>query len=390
MLHSLTRSLLAAKAAQMCKRVRPPRDTLQSSILTPVGLITDCQEREAKIVDTLNSLESQAQTVMDIITVPEVFQALKQDKQQNLLFLKEKHNVRIYITCSCFFGLFKSDHSRVVSQLTLEQINVLYKLGRFQFTIGQYAPASDYLYHFRVLTTDPDLEASAMWGKLVADILDGSWDAALSELDLVRKHIDAQYPTTNVSSVTAAQGLQQRTWWLHWSLYIYFNHPDGRSKLVEAWLSQTPSPTSSGRDGREQQAFLPSFLPTIQANAPWLLRYLVAATVLSKRAMFKGGVHVGPTTRLGNKEQMGQAILNALKQESYEFADPITDFLRALLVELDFQKASDKLVQCEDVFKVDFFLAPFKEEWSNAARWLYSEAYCRIHNEIDIGCVCSV
>lgn len=268
-------------------------------------------------------------------------------------------------------------------QLTLEEINVLYKLGRFQFTVGQYGPASDFLYHFRVLTTDPDLEASAMWGKLVADTLDGSWDAALNELELVRKHIDAQFPTTNVSSLTATQGLQQRTWWLHWSLFVYFNHTEGRAKLVDAWMSQTAIP-AMGRENREQQAYLPNFLPTIQANAPWLLRYLIAAVVLSKKANFKGGVYVGPTTRLGSKELVGAAILNALKQEAHDFSDPLTEFLRALLVELDFEKASEKLVECDQVFKVDFFLAPFKEEWSAAARWLYSEAYCRIHNEIDI------
>lgn len=262
-------------------------------------------------------------------------------------------------------------------------MNVLYKLGRFQFTVGQYPPASDYLYHFRVLTTDPDLEASAMWGKLVADILDGSWDTALNELELVRKHIDTQYPTNNVSSLAASQGLQQRTWWLHWSLFVFFNHAEGRAKLVETWMSQTAT-APVGREGREQQAYLAAFLPTIQANAPWLLRYLVAAVLLSKKATFKGGVYVGPTTRLGTKDLLGAAVLNTLKQEAHEVSDPLVDFLRALLLELDFAKASEKLVECENVFKVDFFLAPFKDEWSAAARWLYSEAYCRIHNEIDI------
>lgn len=39
---------------------------------------------------------------MDIITVPEVFQALKQDKQQNLQFLKQQHNVRFAPTSFYF------------------------------------------------------------------------------------------------------------------------------------------------------------------------------------------------------------------------------------------------------------------------------------------------
>jgi translation initiation factor 3 subunit E len=266
---------------------------------------------------------------------------------------------------------------------------LLYKLGRFQYTIGQYQAAADYLYHFRVLTVDPELEASAMWGKLASNILDGDWDAALNELDLLRKHIDALYPATSASS-NAVVGLQQRTWFLHWSLFVYFNHPEGRDKLVDAWLSQTPLPASLSRDGRDQQAYLLTYLPTLQANAPWLLRYLVAAVVLSKRAAFKGNTYLGALARIATKEQLGTAVLTAIRQETYQYSDPVTDFLRALFFDLDFKAAGEYLKQSEEVVANDFFLAEFKDEWKERARYLYSEAYCRIHNQIDIGCVLSL
>ena len=32
--------------------------------------------------------------------------------------------------------------------------------------------------------------------------------------------------------------LQQRTWLIHWSLFIFFNHPEGRDKLLEMFLNQ--------------------------------------------------------------------------------------------------------------------------------------------------------
>jgi translation initiation factor 3 subunit E len=272
------------------------------------------------------------------------------------------------------------------AQLSVEQIGVLYKLGRFQYTIGQYQAAADYLYHFRVLTIDPELESSAMWGKLASNILEGAWDAALNELDLIRKHVDALYPATSASA-NAVVGLQQRTWFLHWSLYVYFNHPEGREKLIDAWMSQTLLPSSANRDGRDQQAYLQTYLPTLQANAPWLMRYLVAAVVLSKRAAFKGNAYLGPMARITTREQLGTAVLLAIKQESYQYADPVTDFIRCLFADLDFKTAGEMLAKSEQVVANDFFLSEFKDEWKERARYLYSEAYCRIHNQIDIGCV---
>ena len=47
--------------------------------------------------------------------------------------------------------------------------------GHFQYMYGNYSGAADYLYHFRVLSPDNDLNTSAHWGKLASDILTGKW-----------------------------------------------------------------------------------------------------------------------------------------------------------------------------------------------------------------------
>ena len=61
----------------------------------------DCKKRESAILSTLEDLESKAKAVMDIITNPQVFQALKQDKQQNLEFLKSQHGVSGFCVVLC-------------------------------------------------------------------------------------------------------------------------------------------------------------------------------------------------------------------------------------------------------------------------------------------------
>lgn len=40
-------------------------------------------------------------------------------------------------------------------------------------------------------------------------------------------------------SVTSPlQSLQQRTWLIHWSLFVFFNHPKGRDNIIELFLYQ--------------------------------------------------------------------------------------------------------------------------------------------------------
>ncbi|KAF7967775.1 hypothetical protein HWV62_33189 [Athelia sp. TMB] len=159
----------------------------------------------------------------------------------------------------------------MLEALTPSQITALYTFGRFQYTYGNYSGAADYLYHFRIPSTDTELLTSAQWGKLFSDILTGKWGVAL-ELNTPRDAIDAR----DTSSANTGQGdgaraqLHSRTWLAHWCLFVCFNHSAGRTGLLETFLAPT---------------FLaPTFLATIQTACPWIVRYLAAAAVLARRS----------------------------------------------------------------------------------------------------------
>lgn len=238
---------------------------------------------------------------------------------------------------------------------------LLYKFGQFQYTLGQYASASDYLYHFRVLSSDTNLVLSSHWGKLASDILEGSWDHAMEELNGLREHIDQRGGAGPGGPLLA---LQQRTWWLHWSLFVYFNHPNGRESLLENWLNQ-------------------NYLNTLQTACPWLLRYLVSAVVIARKSTLRSAA-VGNSAR--SRESVRE-VVRALEQERYQYQDPITEFLRKLYGEVDFEGARKEMTEATAVLEGDFFLEEFKDEFVENARYLVSEAYCRIHHKIDIGYV---
>ena len=70
--------------------------------------------------------------------------------------------------------------------------------------------------------------------------------------------------------------------------------------------------------------------------------------------------------------------------EEYQYSDPITLFLKELYVEFDFEAAQAELSKALKVIGDDFFLNGFRDEFLDNARYLISEAYCRIHQRIDI------
>ena len=230
-------------------------------------------------------------------------------------------------------------------------------------------------------------ELNALWGKLVSEILSEAWEEALQDLHKLKNAIDKSY-------LSALQQLQMKSWMLHWSLFIFFNHPSGMDELVDFFLAcvrraachvtpDTCSPVSvylhvcgcvcvCCRRCRPCR-----HIDTIQSNCPWLLRYL-AATVLSN-------------PRRANKMD---EVVRVVVEEEYTYSDPITRFIKKLFVDYDFDGAQEELSECEAVLVTDIFLCRFSidkavikhvvDEFMQHARMFVFESYCRIHRRIDL------
>eukprot|EP00069_Balaena_mysticetus_P005400 bmy_18010T0 len=114
-----------------------------------------------------------------------------------------------------------------------EYLDTLYRYAKFQYECGNYSGAAEYLYFFRVLVPATDRNAlSSLWGKLASEILMQNWDAAMEDLTRLKETID------NNSVSSPLQSLQQRTWLIHWSLFVFFNHPKGRDNIIDLFLYQ--------------------------------------------------------------------------------------------------------------------------------------------------------
>jgi hypothetical protein len=97
----------------------------------------------------------------------------------------------------------------------------------------------------------------ALWGRFAGHILAMNWDEADRDREILRGFISK-------TRMTDLEALQQRSWLLHWSLFVFANHPRGRDNMVELFTQE-------------------QFLNAIQLNCPWLLRYVAAVVLTNKK-----------------------------------------------------------------------------------------------------------
>ena len=197
-----------------------------------------------------------------------------------------------------------------------------------------------------------------LWGRLACEILARDLDAATMAVDAVKTGLEAMVTQHKISALAA---LQQRTWLLHWSLFVYWNETNkgGLEQMVELFQSE-----------RYKQA--------ITTNAPHLLRYLVAAVLLCKRRLTKKGA-------AGSNAEARRLMKNLIHvMNDCEYSDPIVEFVNCLCVKFDFEVAQAKLSECEQVLSADFFLCHQTKLLMEEARVFVFENFCRIHNKIDL------
>jgi hypothetical protein len=68
-------------------------------------LLPEFSEKRENALSTNERLQQEAQAVLDVIEKPEVAQAMRQDKSQNLQYLKDNYGVRPFFDCWILFVL---------------------------------------------------------------------------------------------------------------------------------------------------------------------------------------------------------------------------------------------------------------------------------------------
>jgi len=140
---------------------------------------------------------------------------------------KKEHSALRYDLAKA--GNFNKEYLEAEYQVDADQIEGLYELGKFIFECGDYASSVEYLSAYRLLIADPKKGRgfSALWGKLAAEILNDEWAEAERDVHNLQEIIDR-----GTKDVSQPELLQQRTWLIHWSLFVFLARPQARSGLV--------------------------------------------------------------------------------------------------------------------------------------------------------------
>lgn len=286
-------------------------------------------DKRFRVVNELKELQRLTDPILSILMLEDVtkqIEALNEGKQL-FDYLAQNHGV------------------------TQENVDTLFRFAKFQYECGDYSGASQYLTSHRLLIQPTDkLYLKNLWGKLVCEILMQQWEHALEDFTRLKDFIDS-YPY-----FTPLELLQQRTWLIHWSLFIFFNHAQGRDLLIEMLLEK--------KGGHQKPQ---PYLNAVQTICPHILRYLTVAVVTHR-----------------NRRDYMKDLVRVIQQETYTYRDAITEFVECLCVNFDFDGAQKKLKECSDVFNYDFFLVALADEFIENARLFVFEIFCQIHECISI------
>lgn len=231
-----------------------------------------------------------------------------------------------------------SDDDLKEFSLTREDMDKSYSLAQFIMNCGDYELAlnliSFYIQQIPATTSGDlfhDRMLNLLWGRLTCESLMSLDDGmtTLKELEDVLANIE--------KVASAAQVLQERSWLVHYGLFLLSGMKNGEDFFVRTF-------------------FRKEYLATIELNAPWLLRYLVVVFMKQGRA-----------ARVNLSR-----VIEILERCSDVLEDPILLFAYHLIVRMDFAQAAKELARCEDVFASDFFLSRMgvesEETFMNEAR----------------------
>lgn len=180
------------------------------------------------------------------------------------------------------------------------------------------------------LQTVDNNRLEVLWGRWACEIFVEDWEAASLAVEAVKTAVESMVTPKQLST---PQALQQRTWLLHWSLFVYWNDSakGGLEQLVDLFHTE-----------RYKQA--------ITTIAPHLLRYLTAAVLLCKRLVTKKAA-------AASNAEARKLLKNLIYvMQDCEYTDPIVEFVNCVCVKFDFDSAQTKLADCEKVLAADFFL----------------------------------
>lgn len=292
------------------------KDTYMMSLLKDIylnqhpgekELPEEYQKKENEIIAKLVPLNESTKKTLDILCSKEVQENLKQDKLSNRELIKS-HGI---------------DDSKILE---------LYEFGKLQYNRGDYVMASDLLNNFKLLSTDQELILNATCGKFISDILSQDFLEAKNEMNKLREVTDNR----NYQGSSLEQ-LKLRNWLIHNSLFVFFNEKELSEQIQKNEISNQLL--------QMNEIFISSsYLSSIEASCPWILRFIIASVLYTKDF------------------RKLKDLIRAVEIESYEYEDPFTQLIESLFIKFNFNKLNEIFNNINVLLETDFFISHLNKD----------------------------
>lgn len=244
--------------------------------------------------------------------------------------------------------------------VTDEHLDALLHYAKFLYDCGEDGMSSKCLHIFQELkypeyikesavAKNPELYEKMLWGQFAIIIMDqhDDWSVADDKRKELSRIISDAADKKKISDL---QELQQYTWLFHWSLFLLADHDSNRDDIL-SWYCQEKN------------------LNMITIACPWLLRYIIVASILQK-----------------DRSPFNSIVKNLITPETRAMGDPFVDFVGYLLVDFDFPSAQSALRDCLSAIAMDKFLDTMTNysEFINAARGIIFDVFASVHSKIDL------
>lgn len=231
-----------------------------------------------------------------------------------------------------------------------EDIDAYAALAKLYYEAGDYHRAEHMLMECTsVGPTSPEggPALGMLWGRLACRIMLERWTESVTDVMILKQAIEHK-------SVPPVEQLQQRSWLIHWALFVQFN---GGAK---SGATQATDPLENFLGDRYS-------LQAMENMCPWMLRYFAVSVILFNRR--KGAI---------------DGLLRELRGMGYLYSDCFTEFMLAVYDRFDFKEARQHLAQCREVMSSDFFLHAFKDRFAQQARLVICEMTCLLNRSVDM------
>lgn len=227
---------------------------------------------------------------------------------------------------------FSVDRAQLCSQNI--DTNKLFDYAQAKYSASEFHHSLSLLkYHRHLVPKTKTLETQ--WG-----IVQSS--AILNDLDF-DKELETLINLVETSLlVSPGQRLNQFAWILHLSLFL-FKQSDKIEKLVSIFQR-------------------PGYIAAVETSCPWLLRYVVVASVITGKNI--------------------RAVSEIVGQES--LFDPICKVLENLYVHVDFESVGKSLLIAKDIIQEDFFLCELKETILDSLSRLIAKEISKVFSKIAV------